>query len=1178
MFKMKQKLASVLFAALTALVCTVMAFVALFTPVQTTAFAEETAWTLVTDASTLAEGDKVVIVAKDYNYALSTTQNGNNRGQAAVTKGDGVVTFGDDVQVLTLEAGTQDNTFAFNTGSGYLYAASKSSNYLRTETTLSNNSSWTITIADGVATIVAQGTNTRNTMQYNQGSSIFSCYSTSQKAICLYKKPGCAHENTTTVTTQAATCTQAGVETVACNDCDYSYTQSTPILEHSYNSAVTPPTETEQGYTTYTCKDCGYSYKDDFLPALGAETCTVTYSALQNVVSTSEVAAGTSVVLPACTVTEEGYTFVGWTLEQNVNHEAAAPDYFLASAEYTVTQDITFYALYSFVETSDFYQKVTSAPQDWSGEYLIVYESGSEAYIFNSTDAANGYLKANIETNGILKSDEVYAERVTIVSMTGGYSILTKNGYIYGSSSGNKLSFNTSSPQLNTIEIGENNTIQITSGRILQFNADSNQMRFRYYTSGNQKSIYLYALGATTYYLTALCEHTNKTTSEVIDPTCTEAGSSTETCSDCGKVFTTVIPATGHTETTQTTDPTCTQAGEIITTCSVCDEEIRREEGEAALGHTDDKNYSYQTNDDKTHAKTSACTVCGDAISIDENCSFGEGVVTDPTETAQGYTTYTCKDCGYFYQDDFSPVVGAEVHTLSYVVPQGITAVPEEEVAEGGTTELPSADGKGKYKFIGWTTASYAENTVAPETVYPAGTEYEVTQDVTLYALYSYTVGSGNYEKITGNLTDWSGTYLIVYEGEDGAYIFDGSLDKLDAVNDYKSATIADNAIADTEEIKGSIFTIASVEGGYSIQSASGYYIGQTSNANGLASSVDTVYTNTISHNGESVDIVSGGAYLRFNSASNQMRFRYYKSSSYTGQKAIQLYKLDAVVNYLTPSDLTADIKSGSITAGADFTMNYYVNLSAEFANSKMKFTFDNEEFIVEGEYDEAKGKYKFSLPNLAPQCMTLNIKAELLSANGELLDEIAEYSIKTNIQNLLNDNPSDELKQLLTDMLYYGAAAQKYRNVDVNNLATTDVNNIGTPSSEVPGSTDFTLVKNPEIQRYSAYFESAGVWFDNVNKLFVKLSTTENVTLTINGVEVEVNDVYVYTDGILATGFNETYTFELYHDDGTGKKLMQTLTYSVNAYAYAMQNDAEMGELAIALYRYGLSAAAYNS
>lgn len=155
---------------------------------QNAATTATTAWSLVTDASTLAVDDQVVIVAVDYDYALSTTQNSNNRGQVAITKGDTTVTINENVQILTLKEGTTAGTFAFYTGSGYLYAASSSNNYLRTQTDLSANSSWTIEVADSIATIKAQGANTRNVMQYNSTSTLFACYSSaSQKPIAIYK-------------------------------------------------------------------------------------------------------------------------------------------------------------------------------------------------------------------------------------------------------------------------------------------------------------------------------------------------------------------------------------------------------------------------------------------------------------------------------------------------------------------------------------------------------------------------------------------------------------------------------------------------------------------------------------------------------------------------------------------------------------------------------------------------------------------------------------------------------------------------------------------------------------------------------------------------------------------------------------------------------------------------------
>lgn len=150
-------------------------------------FAAE-AWVQVTDASTLAVGDQVVIVAAESDLALSTEQRSNNRGQVAITKVGNTVEISETVQILTLETGNVDGTWALKTENGYLFAASSSSNYLRTEETLSDNSSWKITIADGLATIIAQGENERNLLRHNEQSSIFSCYKSGQKDIALYKK------------------------------------------------------------------------------------------------------------------------------------------------------------------------------------------------------------------------------------------------------------------------------------------------------------------------------------------------------------------------------------------------------------------------------------------------------------------------------------------------------------------------------------------------------------------------------------------------------------------------------------------------------------------------------------------------------------------------------------------------------------------------------------------------------------------------------------------------------------------------------------------------------------------------------------------------------------------------------------------------------------------------------
>ena len=147
------------------------------------------------------------------------------------------------------------------------------------------------------------------------------------------------------------------------------------------------------------------------------------------------------------------------------------------------------------------------------------------------------------------------------------------------------------------------------------------------------------------------------------------------------------------------------------------------------------------------------------------------------------------------------------------------------------------------------------------------------------------------FTKVTAAPEDWSGTYLIVNEENQAA--FDGSLEKLDAVNDYKTVEIAENTISIADSTaKPFTFTIEKMDGGYSIKAANGQYIYQDSDANGLKTGSTEVANNITMTEDGTVDIVSGGAYLRFNAASNQMRFRYYKSATYTKQKAITLYKL----------------------------------------------------------------------------------------------------------------------------------------------------------------------------------------------------------------------------------------------------------------------------------------------
>ena len=187
-----------------------LSLVMLLSLLPVAAFADDSATTatLVTDASTLQAGDQVIIANAAADYALGTKQKTNNRAAVAVTASEGSITLTSEVQILTLAKGTKEGTWAFNAGTGYLYAASSSSNHLKTEANLSDNSSWTISIAaDGVATITAQGENTHNLLRFNpnNGTPLFAAYAKGQQDIALYKLNAATVEPTQQVATPTGT-------------------------------------------------------------------------------------------------------------------------------------------------------------------------------------------------------------------------------------------------------------------------------------------------------------------------------------------------------------------------------------------------------------------------------------------------------------------------------------------------------------------------------------------------------------------------------------------------------------------------------------------------------------------------------------------------------------------------------------------------------------------------------------------------------------------------------------------------------------------------------------------------------------------------------------------------------------------------------------------------------------
>lgn len=243
----------------------------------------------------------------------------------------------------------------------------------------------------------------------------------------------------------------------------------------------------------------------------------------------------------------------------------------------------------------------------------------------------------------------------------------------------------------------------------------------------------------------------------------------------------------------------------------------------------------------------------------------------------------------------------ADYSELTYKAPLPTCATPVITIAEDGVVSI---DCETAGATIHYTVGNSPDDPTEEDKVFSAAT---LTDGQTIKAIAfaegykpsavaskKYTVGGATsyFVKVTTTPTDWSGTYLIVYET--GNIAFDGSLANLDIAENTVAVTISENKIEATDALMKSVFTID----GTAIKSASGKYISGTKDKNSLIITTKQDHTLSIDKDGN-FSAVSNTSVLRYNSTSSirngketGLRFRYYKATSYSSQDAIQLYKL----------------------------------------------------------------------------------------------------------------------------------------------------------------------------------------------------------------------------------------------------------------------------------------------
>lgn len=486
------------------------------------------AYTLVTNVNQLYDGAYVIVASGNSGSVAvmgATNSNGNNRPQVegSHSVSDGVLYY-TDAAILRLGVDGANYTLYDINEEGYLYAASSGSNYLKTKSTLDDNGKWSIEIGgapENVATVKSTGSYTRNWMRYNTSSKIFSCYASGQSDIYLY-----VGVDSSTVVKKTPLATPTVTATVDVNKVTVSWE---PVANAANYTVTFDGKETTTADCEVVFEDLKYDTKYSVLvvanPADNSElyrssdagTASVTTVADPRVVLDTPVLEVGVITESSITVSWEavanasGYVVTKNGEETNLGADEITYTFVNLSpaTTYTITicakgDNISYLdsAINSIEQTttgtatvSD-YTKITSAADLSDGKYIIVYEDSSNAYVFSGVDAVNGYISASITNNTI--SGTFADGEVTIAAMEGGYSLKVANGYMSGTSGSNKLNFNESTAQLNTITFNEDGTANIVSNTsVLRFNSASGNMRFRYFKSTTytgQKAVYLYKL------------------------------------------------------------------------------------------------------------------------------------------------------------------------------------------------------------------------------------------------------------------------------------------------------------------------------------------------------------------------------------------------------------------------------------------------------------------------------------------------------------------------------------------------------------------------------------------------------------------------------------------------------------------------------------------------------------
>ena len=456
--------------------------------------------------------------------------------------------------------------------------------------------------------------------------------------------------------------TEPGTKTYTCkrDNCGATRTEVVPATGHtSFNEAVTEPTCTKQGYTTYTCTDpeCDYSYQANFTNALGHSWDEGKYAKPEDAPTCTKAGVKTY----TCTRDDCGATYTEPVAALGHNYEANVTDPTCTAQGYTTHTCSR--CGDSYVDTyTDALGHSWNAGEIKPGDEPTCTEAGVKTYTCTRDDCGATYtepvaaLGHNYEANvtGATCTEQGYTTHTCSRcgdSYVGDYTDALGHAWDDGEITTPATCTTKGVKTYTCTRCGETRTEELPMAAHTPDKAkDENIQRATCTQSGSYDSVIRCKdCGAliSSEHKELPAEGHNKVHTGVIEATCGTNGYTGDVvCTKCHEVIEagTVIPASGdHTwnEGEITKNPTCSEKGAKTQTCTVCGAH------QSVEIPVVDHEYEYTYLNDSFHRKT--CTVGGEFVDI-EHTPAGEGTLVQPDCTVDGYYVYTCADCGATYR------------------------------------------------------------------------------------------------------------------------------------------------------------------------------------------------------------------------------------------------------------------------------------------------------------------------------------------------------------------------------------------------------------------------------------------------------------------------------------------------------------------------------------------------